>query len=382
MEYNFENLNELARRRAEMGTDEDNEDISLSYCQEQGTGAGRLYSFVLKDRVTVRFGKKPSPPRCSCGAGEGNIACKHIYWLENELLEVQPESEDNVFPGRIQFTNDGAEIHNQLPNEPVIFPERLVDRVQGGLEGVAQVSEWAFRSPNVAQEDGYRQMRQELQRVLEIFKPSDEDAAEVYMKAMKRLINIIDDEFLYEIRQEITPQFETEARFRRVELEILGTCKAFKNYKKYGPNSLATGQRAYDVVQCGEMLKKHVGDIQRTYQRQSQISPGVAALHASGILIDILRFVIDQNKDINDSITWSRATPNGETDDKRNLFINLRGGQAPGFILDTLGTIFQNAHPIDQSQLEMLDHAMAQVEGPPSYVQRLRDLRALGSQPR
>ncbi|EMD90979.1 hypothetical protein COCC4DRAFT_136838 [Bipolaris maydis ATCC 48331] len=350
LQYNVSAFDNDLRRRARKGLE--GKDIRMKYCaisedEESPDGSPKKY-FYLDDDITVAIGGELRRPRCSCGANETGIACKHIYWVGDQIMST---AYDDMVKTPLHLSPDGSKIED-------VKPDNILDTK--GLVNIANDLKWVYRDDEVPEDD--EDMREAITDMLSCFAPQEELPGEfkwpespLTSERSKKYQDLADliteyanrDASLYlRVRRIVDPDFESRVFFEKVDNRIESTFNALEEYVAKGPttNSFPDALR-FDVPSCAKKLKALVCAIEDFYQNHSHVED--VAVRAAGALIKILDRVTDRNENAYENITWEWEAPSDPN--QSNLYVSLIGaydddddGDSP-FVLDALGSLPQEA---------------------------------------
>ncbi|KAH7132022.1 hypothetical protein B0J11DRAFT_214029 [Dendryphion nanum] len=341
LKYNVTAFDTEVRRRAKRGLMDDNA-IEIKYCKVADHD-DKQYMFFIEDEITVAMGGKYSVPRCTCGANEDGIACKHIFYMLDQLAQGVP---DNIKSQALELSIDGSSVQS-------IQPSDIIDKIS--LAKVAKGLHWVrFDDPIPDDED----IEDEIAEMLSVFEPSDALPSEFKSpespfpseraRRFREFKNIF-TQFatqnlgLYGRLQElIDPVFQTQVFFDKINDRVTRAFKALDEYISNGPTDARF--ESYDVVTCATKLKGLVNAIDDYYHQQVENGHEAkeVAIRAATTLINILDEVTNRNCDAYANITWDGIPP---TDAKQNnLFVCLiesPGEEDGNFVLDALKNLPQ-----------------------------------------
>ncbi|OCK95415.1 uncharacterized protein K441DRAFT_81526 [Cenococcum geophilum 1.58] len=381
IEYDVGGLDEVARERAEVGLGDDNQ-IDMNYCTEREG----YYAFHISDHITVRIGTGEPQyriPQCTCGANEKGIACKHIYWLEDQLLIEAPDSARSE---AVKLASDGSQILNRLPSV-------VIDNI--GLDEIAENRGWVLHN------DG-QDTEEEMTEMLSVFEPSGNLPSEfkagtpgnslqyvAHSRIYKEFSNLLTQYavdnvgMFHRLRDIITPDFQATVFFEKMGNRASQAFKALDEYVTRGP----TIDESCDVITCADRLDELLEEIDEGYVQRVSSGPlrsKEAANKAASALIVILEGVVERNGDAYANTAWKRVSQN-EPEQDRNLYLRLIGAplEAHGpFVLDVLKNI---PHEVIRNHLERLSGIAQMLESygaPQRYRNMLRIIMSQDSRKR
>ncbi|KAF2185047.1 hypothetical protein K469DRAFT_169452 [Zopfia rhizophila CBS 207.26] len=373
IKYNIAVLDDEARRRAELALG-DNE-IKMKYCTQSGEEL-KVYFFHIDDDITVRMGAQFNVPKCNCGANEGGVACKHIYWIEDQLTSGAPQS---IRSENLQLATDGATVHN-------IQPAHMIDRMT--LERVVEGLDWVLHDSTESDDED---AEEDLAELLSVFEPSgalptefkslpDSPTLSERSRKYKEFSDVVSKYatenlgLLNRLHAIIDPAFQAHTFFDKINDRIARTFKALDEYIEHGPTD--TQAESYDVVTCAAKLKDLEKMIEEYYKQEIEENPGSKdiAIRASASLISILDGVSKRNYDAYANITWAGIPPMDPA--QNNLFTRLIEapvGNGGLFVLDALiafpkDDVLRNHWEI----LSKIDENLSQSDTPPRFMSTFR----------
>ncbi|KAH8726325.1 hypothetical protein GQ44DRAFT_749109 [Phaeosphaeriaceae sp. PMI808] len=375
LQYNVSKFNSHLRQRVKKGL-RDNE-IKLKYCTlSNDQKSNKAKQFYIDDDIIVTVGGKKS--KCTCGANEEGLACKHIYWLADQILSTAKEHLDDQ---PVQFSPDGSTIESTSPVE--ILNSK-------GLEGIADDLKWVIQKGELPKNEDT--MKDEIAGMLSVFEPQDalpgefktpespltSERSRKYQEFAKLFSDhaIRDPGLLMQIRDIIDPNFQRRVFFEKIDSRIARTFHALDEYITYGPMDASPDALRFDVLNCAKQLRTLVNAIDEFCHQHGKDDPDTrgVAVRAAAALITILDHVVGRNVNSYESITWGLEAPLDPTEN--NLFIALIGSHTDGnrpFVLDTLRSLPQE--DVLRNHWEMLqdiEQKLADYDTPAGYVNAFR----------
>ncbi|KAF2810164.1 uncharacterized protein BDZ99DRAFT_462762 [Mytilinidion resinicola] len=380
--YDVSALEEEVRQRVEAALGDDHH-IRINYCVEREGDENEpdgYYAFRISDQISIRVGTDHpgyQVPKCSCGGNVGGIACKHIFWLEDQLANEDPET---FRSGLIPLTADGSKIKNQPPS-------KVIDDI--GLEEIAERKDWVLQ-------DDAEDPEEEMTEMLSVFEPSRALANEMkevsgqgspashksispHSRIYKEFTNLIteyateDIGMLYRIREIITPGFQAEVFFEKMSDRATESFREIDETLTRG----ATAIDSCDIPTIAERLKRLVKGIEEGYSERvsgSESPSKQAAIKAAAALIDILEGVVDRNQDM----AWTRLGNDDEPIQARNIFAYLIGApldSSSHFVLDVLKDLPQDVVvEYQKSRLDSIRAKLIASNAPPAYMNLFRKI--------
>ncbi|KAF1996081.1 hypothetical protein P154DRAFT_324556 [Amniculicola lignicola CBS 123094] len=341
LKYNVSPFDDEVRKRAARGLRGDNA-IKMKYCRSSGRDQNE-YMFYINDDITVAMGGRYTIPKCSCGANEGENACKHIFWMLDQLTTGAPETMKSQ---TLQLVANGSAVNK-------IRPSDMVDKIT--LYGVAEGLDWILHEDPLPEDD---EIEDEITDMLSVFEPSAALPSEFkspgspYLSEQSRKFREFKDLFIQyatedlgllgRLRAVITPDFQTQVFFDKINDRIVRAFRALDQYIEHGPTS--TSMEAYDVTTCAAKLKTLVTAIDEYYQQQLDNGSDTknVTIRTAAALISVLNGVVSRDFDIYQNITWGGIDPMDPA--QNNLFACLIGSpfnddDGKFFVIDELTSL-------------------------------------------
>ncbi|KAF2831945.1 hypothetical protein CC86DRAFT_340013 [Ophiobolus disseminans] len=379
LQYNVSTFDKDLRRRVRKGL-ADNE-IKMKYCSlstDQDTNETK--HFYIDDDITIAIGGKLSKPKCSCGANEKGLACKHIYWLADQILSTAPEHHDEQ---PVQFSPDGSTIQNTTPVE-------ILD--SKGLESVADDLKWVIKKEDIPQDKD--DIKDELTNMLSVFEPQDalpgefkcpesptsSERSKKYQEFAKLFSDyaIRDPGLFLQLRDLIDANFQRRVFFEKIDSRIARTFHALDEYITHGPMHASPDALRFDVPNCAKQLKVIVNAIDEFCREQDENDPDTRdiVVRAAAALITILDRVVDRNVNAYADIAWGLEAPSDPAEN--NLFIALIGSHTadkPPFVLHTLRSLPQEDVLRNHWEtLQAIEQKLAVDNTPEAYANAFRQV--------
>ncbi|KAF2016060.1 hypothetical protein BU24DRAFT_192225 [Aaosphaeria arxii CBS 175.79] len=337
LQYNVAKLNTEVRRRAKRGLMDDNA-IKMKYCRASDDDPEQ-YMFFIDDDITIGMGGRFAVPRCTCGANDQGTACKHIFWILDQLA-TQSDSND-MKSQTLELSADGSNVHEIEPAD--IIHEK-------GLKTISKGLGWVLHEVPLPDEDD---IEFEIAEMLSVFEPSDALPSEfkcdepAYLSARSKKYREFRELFIQvasenlglfgRLRSVITPAFQTQVFFEKINDRIARTFNALDEYIKNGPTDARSD--SHDVETCASKLKALVGAIFDYFDQQVEngTSSKDIEARAASALVTILDQVSSRNCDAYANITWDGIPPSDPK--QNNLYVSLIGSPDKNeglFVLDAL----------------------------------------------
>ncbi|KAF2265614.1 hypothetical protein CC78DRAFT_182131 [Lojkania enalia] len=339
LKYDLSSFDEQVRKRAARGLAKGDNAIRMKYCRELG-GDPNQYMFYIYDDISITMGGGHPVPKCSCGANEGGIACKHIFWILDQLTTGAPS---RVRSQTLQLAMDGSAVQDIQPAHMV--NQMTLPRVADGLDWVLQ--------DGVEYDDD--EIEDQIAEMLSVFEPSDalpsefkssrdfsflSERARKYAELKELLTQYATEDLglLVQLQAVIDPAFQVHVFFDKINNRIASAFNALDDYIANGPTDTLT-RKSYDVAKCAESLKAIVQAVHEYYQQQfgNDSDTSNLAIRAASALISILDGVTNRDFDAYANTTWGGIPPADPTEN--NLFVCLIGAPPVGnglFVLDAL----------------------------------------------
>ncbi|KAI9818232.1 MAG: hypothetical protein M1827_000857 [Pycnora praestabilis] len=289
--------------------------------------SGTYYAFQLRDgnrRIAVRFGS-PNPLNNGCNACtnfplNNGLACKHVFWLVDQLMQDQPTN--SSFP-IIPLSQDGSVQQKTSPLS--LLSSRCLD-------SLAIKRNWMFER-EIVRKDEVREMLSALE--LEKGRPQDYrvdvyskildtpmDADDIFelgdLEAIVFRLAVQDQVFFERLRSVITPDRCASTYFEEMGAQAKRSLEDLDEYIQEGPSR---GSEITDVKSCGTVLQDVVSNIGKNLETRAPHGRSEAA----EALVEILGAVCDWNRDAYADLDWERKAPGAEKDEDRNLYRRLIG---------------------------------------------------------
>lgn len=382
LQYNVSAFDTDLRRRAKRGL-EDN-DIRIKYCavsddESSPDGTPTKY-FYIDDDITVAMGGKLGSPRCTCGSNEQGLACKHIYWVGDQIISAST-SPEQLYEQPLELSKDGSTIADVKPADVLEAK---------GLGIIASDLDWAFKEDDLPEDD--EEMHDAITTMLSVFEPRDALPGEfkcpespLTSERSKKYQEVTDlftqyasrDPGLFlQMRKIIDPDFQGRVFFEKVEDRINQNFHALDEYIANGPVNASADAPHVDVLSCATKLKALVNAIDEFYQDRvdSGLETRDLAVRAAAALVTILDRVTDRNCNAYEDTQWGIEAPTSPVEN--NLFVALIGASATGeppFVIDALASLPQE--DVLRNHWETLqgtEQKLACPETPPEYTSAFR----------
>ncbi|KAL1793175.1 hypothetical protein ACET3X_008157 [Alternaria dauci] len=379
LQYNVSAFDSDLRRRAKKGLE--GGEIRLKYCavseDEYSPGGSPKKFFHLEDDITVAMGGELRRPECTCGANEKGLACKHIYWVGDQIISTSP---DDMVKTPLHLSPDGSKIEDVKPAE-------ILDTK--GLANIASDLKWVYQDNNLPGDND--DLKETVIDMFSCFEPHDALPGEfrhpespLTSERSKKYQELADlftqyasrDPSLYlQMREIIDAGFESRVFFEKIFKRIALTFDALDEYIAKGPKTHSEGPPRFDVSSCAEKLTSLVGAIDDFYQRQTDVED--VAARAAEALVMILDRVTDRNVNAYEGITWSGME--GLSDPvQSNLYVALIGAQSDDdhpFVLEALGSLPQeDVNRSHWTVLQDIETKLLEADAPARYMNLFRNI--------
>ncbi|EAT88728.1 hypothetical protein HBI56_041200 [Parastagonospora nodorum] len=377
LQYNVSNFDSDLRQRVKNGLEEN--EIKMKYCAlSTGQETNGKKQFYIDDDITVSIGGELRRPTCTCGANEKGLACKHIYWLVDQILSTAPEYLDEK---PVQFSPDGSTVQSTTP----------VDILNNkGLEGVAGDLKWVLQKEDLPEDED--DMRDEITNMLSVFEPQEalpgefktpespliSERSRRYQEfaALFSEYAIRDPGLFLQVRHVIDPDFQRRVFFQKINSRIARTFHALDEYITHGSVDASPDALRLDIPNCAGQLKYLVNAIDKFCCEQDADDSDTRniAVRAAAALITILDEVVKRNVNSYEQNPLGLEAPSDPVDN--NLFVALIGSHkdgSPMFVLDSLRSLPQE--DVLQSHWEVLqriEQKLADAQTPSSYENTFR----------
>ncbi|KAF2854892.1 hypothetical protein T440DRAFT_465025 [Plenodomus tracheiphilus IPT5] len=384
LQYNVSAFDTDLRRRARHGL-EDN-DIRIKYCtvseDDSSPDGTQTKYFYIDDDITVAMGGKLDRPKCTCGANEQGLACKHIYWVGDQIISAST-SPEQLHDQPYELSKDGSTIADVKPAE-------LLEAK--GLGIIASDLDWAFKEDDLPEDD--EEMHDAVTTMLSVFEPQDalpgefkcpespliserskkyQEVADLFTQYASR-----DPGLFLQLRKIIDPDFQGRVFFEKVENRINQYFNALDEYIANGPANASADALRFDldVPSCAKKLTALVNAIDEFYQEQVDLGSETrdVAVKAAAALVKILDRVTDRNNNAYEDIQWGVEVPLSPVEN--NLFVALIGASATGtppFAIDALRALPQEDVLRNHWEtLQGIEQKLACPETPAEYTSAFR----------
>ncbi|KAJ9668808.1 hypothetical protein H2201_001054 [Coniosporium apollinis] len=329
--YDISGLSEASRERFRDAL-ECGKAISVEYCEE--TEEAGSYVFHVKDTFPIFVEKDepqldkpqsdephPSAPHCDCGMWEEGLACKHVFWLEDQLVRAFGD-ESYVY----RLAGDASTIENKT-HADTITPYRLIERRE--LSELAKRRDWLLDEQGLEEGEARTDELNDILSVLEptglihedfvATLPGSPSLSQAYQQFRDSIIAYAarNDGLYVRLRSIVDPTIRANVFFERMQDRVEQVFDDLQEYVNQGPTG---SERPFGVVECADKLEELVKEIQDGYDKRISNDPGDrdAANRAVRALIDVLEGVVDRNRDLYQGTAW----PIEQIQD-RNLFPRL-----------------------------------------------------------
>ncbi|CAO2649004.1 Nn.00g099530.m01.CDS01 [Neocucurbitaria sp. VM-36] len=378
LQYNVSAFNTDLRKRAKKGLEEN--EIRIKYCTvaDNEHGPDGTKYFYIEDDITVAIGGKLRRPICTCGANDGGLACKHIYWVGDQILSTVSESLNDQ---PLELSADGSSIED-------IKPADILEAKS--LASVANDLKWVIREAGHPEDDD--EMRDAIISMLSVFEPQDALPGEfkcpespLASERSKRYQEFADlftqyatrDTGLYlQVRNIIDPDFQSRVFFEKIDTRVTRTFNALDEYITHGTTNVSPETLRLDVPSCAKKLRALVQAIDEFYHQQIDDDRDTrdVAVRAAAALVTILDRVTDRNANAYEDITWGMEAPSDPVEN--NLFVALIGsyvGGEPPFVLSALLSLPQDdVHRNHWETLQNIEQKLADPSTPAEYMTAFR----------
>ncbi|KAK4992619.1 hypothetical protein LTR50_000953 [Elasticomyces elasticus] len=375
--YDVSDLDEASAMHANAGLIGDG--LSLTYCRYEE--ASRAYKFHMTEQIGVRIGDprqiEGGAPQCSCAANLRGAACKHVWWIADQVLRCQFERPPT---SSFRLSRNGASVSAGRDTRSAF---ELVH--SKGLGAIAARNGWQV------QDTGRDQRNSELVDMLSVFDPDnalpheydemeDMDNRSERSLLYKRFGDLItelclDDPTAFaRIRQILTDEMCTTIHLEKVRERIFRTFNQLDAFISRGPSDSAksvpdTADTLYDIVETiDDLLKSRPAQPSRTLRN------GTAS-----ILLHLLEEVNERNVDAYERVQWSRRPSSNEAAVDRNLWLRLIGRPSPGkapFAVTVLQDLPRDVFQDRREQLDRIERRLAELGAPDRYIAAVARLSA------
>ncbi|KAJ4987192.1 SWIM zinc finger family protein [Stagonosporopsis vannaccii] len=373
LSYNVSVFDTNQRRRAKRGLQDSA--IRMKYCttivDDEDSSIQSQY-FYINDDVEVAMGGKLSRPRCSCGANENGVACKHIYWIGDHVVSTVP---DAVKEQPLQLSTDGSTFQH-------IRPAEILER--RGLQGVAGDLDWVYEDEDVFEDED--DIKETVISMLSVFEPQEalpgefqcpespltSERSKKYQKLAELFTEYAaqDPGLFLQMRDIIDPSFQGRVFFEKIENRITQVFNALDEWITDGPADASVDAQRFDLATTAKKLRGLVTAIHNFVEQQDEDDHDFKeiAIRAAAALVRILDLVTDRNVDAYENITWGMR-PGSPSDN--NLYYALIGNPAVGalFVLNALHSLpHEDVIRSQWATLQGIESKLVQHDAPADYL--------------
>ncbi|KAI4928642.1 hypothetical protein J4E85_005260 [Alternaria conjuncta] len=378
LHYNVSAFDTDLRRRAKRGLE--GSDIRLKYCavseDDYSPNGSPKKFFHLDDDIIVAMGGKLRRPECTCGANEKGLACKHIYWVGDQIISTSP---DDMVKTPLHLSPDGSKIEDVKPAE-------LLDTK--GLANIANDLKWVYRDDNLPEDDD---LKLTVIDMFSCYEPQDALPGEFRYpespltsersKKYQELTELFTQyanwypSLYLQMRKIIDPDFESRVFFEKIDKRITSTFDALDEYIAKGPYNLSQGPPRFDVSSCAQKLTSLVKAIGDFYQRHAGVED--VAVRAAAAFVTILDRVTDRDKNAYEGVKWSVMEALSDPV-QSNLYVALIGAASdddPPFVLNALGSLpHEDVYRNHWAMLQDIERKLTDSHAPTHYMALFRNV--------
>lgn len=305
---------------------------------------------------------------------------KHIFWILGQLSSALPKKD------AIQLAEDGSSVRND-------HPANVISKLT--LQRIADELDWTFEDDQFPDEE---EVVDEVANMLSVFEPTEALPAEFKDPNMRGLTEISQKyrefqaliaenaqrypAFFIQLQSLLTPGFQVEQFFRKINSRIDQAFLALDRYIEKGPTN--THAEALDVVTCAVRLRELVETIEAycedtdmpDAEDEDEDEDGNTLERLSvATLVRILDEVTRRNYNAYANSAWGLPSTNPM---QNNLFACLIGPASEGqgfFVLSTLQDRAPDAIRHYIAHLFEIDNRLRNTrETPPAYLDAFRTL--------
>ncbi|KAF2630720.1 hypothetical protein BU25DRAFT_334942 [Macroventuria anomochaeta] len=380
LSYNVSSFDTNQRRRVKRGLQDSG--IRMKYCttnvDDEDPSIQTQY-FYINDDVEVAMGGKLRRPRCSCGANENGVACKHIYWVGDHVISTVP---DVVKDQPLQLSTDGSTFQHVKPADVLR---------RKGLEDVADDLDWVYEDEDVPEDED--DIKETVISMLSVFEPQEalpeefkcpespltSERSKKYQElaALFTQYATRDPGLFLQMRDIIDPNFQSRVFFEKIENRITQTFSALDEYITHGPTYASVYALRFDLPTTAKKLRGLVKAINDFIEQQVEDDPDFKniAIRAAAALVRILDLVTDRNVDAYESITWGMR-PGSPSEN--NLYYALIGKPTTGtsfFVLNALHSLpHEDVIRNHWATLQGIETKLVQHDAPIDYLNAFRQV--------
>lgn len=341
--YNNRHLPKHTWEVAKVGIMDFRDAYGVECRQSKSSGS---YEFILVDKHSGSTGPKivigpgdsrNEHPSCNCGEAKEYEACKHMFWLFDNLLEYEVQGSE-YDPRSLALRHDGHALPSHLG--PFMY---IANK---GLSAIVRERpSWSFVEKRRTRRELTPTpwlLNDQINDLLASYEPSGYTTTSISNEDYERSpslsgaiyrIALSNPGFLANLRKERSIDASTRSHFRRIEKGITRAFERWVTYTRTGnPNPYSAGDYsdpadtgAPNVTWLSQKLRSYVDRIEDTLRQRQGLSPENRA-EAFRLLKIMLEEVV--NFDIDSSQHNYRPRDIAiydEGDLQRNLFTNLIG---------------------------------------------------------
>ncbi|KAF3034690.1 hypothetical protein E8E12_004833 [Didymella heteroderae] len=379
LSYNVSSFDANHRRRVKRGLQDSG--IRMKYCTTYVDDEDpniQTQHFFINDDVQVAMGGKLRRPRCSCGANENGIACKHIYWVGDHVVSTIP---DVVKDQPLQLSTDGSTFQHVKPADVLR---------KKGLADVADDLDWIYEDEDVLEDED--DIKETVVSMLSVFEPQEalpeefrcpespltSERSKKYQELAKLFTEYAtkDPGLFLQMREIIDPDFQSRVFFEKIENRITQTFNALDEYIEHGPTDASVDALRFDLPTTAKKLVGLVIAIGNFIEQQDEDDEDFKgiAIRSSAALVRILDLVTDRNIDAYENITWGMR-PGSPSEN--NLYYALIGNPATGtsFVLNALRSLpHEDVIRNHWAILQGIEEKLVQHDAPIDYLNTFRQV--------
>ncbi|KAJ4338975.1 hypothetical protein N0V95_007920 [Ascochyta clinopodiicola] len=378
LSYNVSSFDANQRRRVKRGLQDNG--IRMKYCttnvDDEDPSIQTQY-FYINDDVEVAMGGNLQRPRCSCGANENGVACKHIYWIGDHVVSTVP---DIVKDQPLQLSTDGSTFQHVKPADVLR---------KKGLQDIADDLDWVYEDEDVPEDED--DIRETVISMLSVFEPQEalpeefkcpespltSERSKKYQElaALFTQYATADPGLFLSMRDIIDPNFQSRVFFEKIDNRITRTFNALAEYIDHGPTDASVDALRFDLPTTAKKLRALVKAISDFYEQQDEDDPDTKniAIRAAAALVRILDLVTDRNVDVYEDITWGMRP---ESPSENNLYYALIVAPAARnsfFVLDALQSLpHEDVIRNHWAALQGIEEKLVEHDTPISYLNAFR----------
>ncbi|KDB23551.1 hypothetical protein H109_04554 [Trichophyton interdigitale MR816] len=377
--YDLQMLSHSARAKARHGL---SGEFSVDKCSPIYGGG---YDFHVVDYGRVYIGE--GPMACSCADFQGGrIACRHIYWLVDQLhrrvlasrpsgaLKLSQNGECEKLGPMLELIGNLMENICQKVEWPYIPTPGTPPDTQCSLTSMSRPEKArdllsAFSADTMPDE-----FRPELVETIRQPRTPEQCVVQGDFEATMFRLAVHDENVYASLRKVMPSGARSAIFFDKVQRRIRSLLADFNRYRQKG-TPRQSDHTALEVDVVADEMRDHLRLIQKNmFSRSPHGFKGAAET-----LLYLLRAVCQFNFDAFETSTWERPSESDETAEDRNLYFQLIYNPVNGDDFFVLSCLEQLPEDILQQITPQLDNIFSDMQvnaAPVPYLQKLHSIIA------